>query len=44
MRQVGRKGGELKVQHGDVIGIRGAETDGGTLEIVLKPEGFGFGT
>jgi hypothetical protein len=43
VRQVGRKGGDMKVQHGDVVGIRGAEADEGVLEVVLKPEAFGFG-
>jgi len=33
----------MKVQHGDVVGIRGAGKYDGAIEVILKPEGFGFG-
>ena len=33
----------MKVQHGDVVGIRGPKLGEGALEVVLKLEGFGFG-
>ena len=37
---VSGKTGDLKYQHGDVIGIKAGEFP---IEVSIKPDGFGFG-
>ncbi len=34
------KAGTLRYQHGDVIGLKAGEE---AIEVILKPDGFGFG-
>jgi hypothetical protein len=40
IKQPGQKGGEMKVQHGDVIGVRSGES---VLEVAFRFEGLAFG-
>ena len=40
VKQLGQKGGEMKVQHGDVVGVKAGES---VLEVVFRFEGLAFG-